>query len=169
MDSFLQEPEKNKGINKILIGALIVGVLVVGAIVWVISLNPSTEQLHDQVLESAYREGSPEFALYTKKIAIQYDQDRTIFSLTGMGTIMMSIGGTVRNMTGKTLTGLEVKASVVDSFGKVIREKTALIIPKQAASLAPDQSFPITVVIEGFSKDDDRAQVRWKVTAIKVE
>jgi len=169
MDSFLQEPEKKRGINKILLGAVIIAVLVVAAVVGIISLQPSKQQVHDQVIDSAYREGSPEFALYTKKIAIQYDADHSIESLTGMGTRMMLIGGIVRNMTGKTLIGLEVKATVIDSFGKPVREKTALIIPKDVDSLGPDESLPIRVVIEGFNKDDDRANVRWKVTAIKVE
>jgi hypothetical protein len=29
--------------------------------------------------------------------------------------------------------------------------------------------MPVKVMIEGFSKDDDRAMIRWKVTAIKTE
>jgi hypothetical protein len=35
--------------------------------------------------------------------------------------------------------------------------------------MAPNENLPVLVPIEGFAKDDDRARVKWKVTAIKVE
>jgi hypothetical protein len=35
--------------------------------------------------------------------------------------------------------------------------------------LANNEVMPVNVILEGFAKDDDRANVRWKVTAIKVE
>lgn len=169
MDTFLQEKNEKQGISKVLIGALLAGLVIVAAIVSLIALKPSSQEARDQALEGAYREGTPEFAAYTKKIIAQTDENRTTQSPTGMGTIVMSIGGSIRNITGKTLTGLELKVGVVDSFGKVLKEKDVLVIPRQAEKLENNQSLPVQVLIEGFGKDDDRANIRWKVTAIKVE
>lgn len=169
MDTFLEEKKEKRGINKVLVAALLVGFVVVGAAVGLIALRPSSQQMQEQALGSAFREGTPEFATHTKKIIAQTDANRTTWSPTGMGTIVMSIGGNIRNITGKTLTGLELKVGVVDSFGNAVREKTLIVIPKQAEKLENNQSLPVQVLIEGFTKEDDRAQIRWKVTAIKVE
>lgn len=169
MDSFLQEPEKKKGLNKTMLGALLIGTILIIALIAVISLKPSDKQIQEQVLENAFHEGQPEFALYTKKISINTIEDKTTESPTAFGTIVMSIAGSIRNITGKTLTGLEIKVTVVDSFGNAVKDKTILVIPKQAEKLETGQSLEVRVLIEGFKKDDDRAQIRWKVTAIKVE
>jgi uncharacterized repeat protein (TIGR01451 family) len=37
------------------------------------------------------------------------------------------------------------------------------------ATLAPGETIPITLTMDGFTKDDDRANIRWKVTAIKTK
>jgi hypothetical protein len=50
-----------------------------------------------------------------------------------------------------------------------VKEKTLLVIPRQAERLETGQALDIQVSIEGFEKSDDRAQIRWQVTAIKVE
>lgn len=170
MDTFLTEknPER-KGINKTLLAALAIAAIVVIAVIGIISLKPSMQEVEKQALEGAYREGTPEFAAYTKKIAAETDENRTTQSPTGLGTVVMSIGGNIRNITGKTLTGLELKVGVVDSFGKILKEKTLIVIPKQAERLDNNQTLPVQVLVEGFSKEDDRANIRWKVTAIKVE
>jgi len=169
MDSLLQTAKKDKGSNKILLIGLVAGVLIVAAAIGLLSLRPSIKEVEHQALESAFREGTPEFERYTKKIIAQTDENRTMQSPTAMGTITMSIGGIIRNFTGQTLTGLELKVGVVDTFGNLLREKTLIVIPKQVESLENNQTMPVQVVIEGFERNSDRANIRWKVTAIKVE
>ncbi len=169
MDSFLQEQSKEKGSNKILIGALTFGILAVLVAIALLSMKPSATQVEQEALEGAFREGTPEFANYTKKIVAQTEEDRTTKSPTAMGTIVMSIGGTIRNFTGKTLTGLELKVGVVDSFNTVLKEKTVLVIPKRQENLDNNQTMPVQVTIEGFDPKADLANIRWKVTAIKID
>lgn len=169
MTTLFEEPEKNTGSKKIILGALIAAVLAVAAIIGLLSLKPSATLVEQQALEGAFREGTPEFETYTKKIVAQSDYDRTTKSPTAMGTISMFIGGTIRNFTGKNLTGLELKVGMVDSFDKVLREKTVIVIPKQREKLDNNQTMPVQVTIEGFDPKDDLANIRWKVTAIKVE
>jgi hypothetical protein len=168
MDTFLENKKEKQGINKILLGAVVVGFLVVAAIVGLIALRPTPQDVQQQALDGAFRENSPEFAALTKRIVAQTDVDRTTQSPTGMGTVVMSIGGTIRNLTGKTLTGLELKVGVIDSFGNPIKDKTFVVIPRQAEKLENNQTLPVQVSIDGFSREDDRANIRWKVTAIKV-
>jgi hypothetical protein len=169
MDNFLQEPDIKKGNGKVFLLASIIGILIIGAVLGLVSLKKSTQQIQVDAMDGAYREGSPEFEKYTKKIIAETNEDRTTQSPTGMGTIMMSIHGSFRNITGKTLTGLEIKVAVVDSFGKVVKEKTTVVVPKELEKLENNQVLSVQVTIEGFEKTDDRANIRWKVTAIKVQ
>lgn len=170
MNTLLQEPNDEKGSKKILLGALAAGIVAILLIVALLSLIPSATHVEQQALEGAYREGSPEFQTYTKKIVAQTDFDQTTRSPVGTGTIMMSIGGIIRNFTGRTLTGLEIKVGVVDTFGNVLKEKTQIVIPRQQRErLDNNQTMPVKVTIEGFDPKADLANIRWKVTAIKVE
>ncbi len=167
MDTFLKEPEKKSNSNAIFIVAIIAGVLIVGAILGLVALKKTTQQIQVDALEGAFYEGSPEFEQYTKKIIAETNHDKTTESPTGMGTIVMSIRGEITNITGKTLTGLELKVSVVDQINNPVKEKTFVVIPKEVDSLETAKTLPVQVSIEGFNKDDDRANIRWKVTAIK--
>jgi len=169
MDSLLQEPQKEKGANKILIGALTAAVLALLVLIALFSFRPSATQIEQDALEGAFREGTPEFQTFTKKISAKTEENATTKSPTAMGTMIMSIGGTIRNSTGKTLTGLELKVDVVDTFNNPLKEKTLIVIPKQQEKLENNQTLAVRVNIDGFDLKADLANIRWKVTAIKVE
>jgi hypothetical protein len=140
----------------------------VAVAVWLLSFRPPMDEQVAQILAGAYREGSPEFAEVTKDIIISTD-DRTVESPTGLGTISMFINGTIRNKGTKTITVLEVNVAVVTQFNKVLKERRIVVVPIQQATLGPGETIPITLTMDGFSKDDDRANIRWKVTAIKTK
>lgn len=167
METLFQEPNKEKGSKKILIAALAIAVLAVAAIIALISLKPSQTVVEQDYLKGAYREGSPEFQTLTKKIVCQTIENATTSSPTAMGTKMMSIGGTIQNFTGKTLTGLELKVGVVDTFRSVVKERTVTVIPTQREQLDNNQTMPVRVNIEGIDPNADLANITWKVTAIK--
>jgi hypothetical protein len=169
MKTLTDEPEKKKGFNILFVVAILVGIGLVAGLLGLVSLKKSSQQIQVDAMEGAFREGSPEFEKYTKKIIAETDVDNTQQSPTGLGTIVMSIRGNILNITGKTLTGLEIRVSVVDSDHKPVKEKIAIVIPKEVEKLETGKSLPVQVVIEGFNKDDDRANIRWKVTAIKVQ
>jgi hypothetical protein len=161
---------KAKNVNKsFLIAILIAVLLVAGGILLIWKLQPSMQEQQEQALSGALREGSPEFDTLTRRIIAETDEDNTIQSPVGTGYWMMNIGGRIRNNSDKTLNGLEVKVSVVDSFGKVVKEHTMLVIPNQRKKLAPKEQMNVSIRIDGFKPDDDRANIRWKVTAIKTE
>jgi hypothetical protein len=135
---------------------------------WIYNL-PSAKQVDEQLLAGAMREGSSDFETFTKKIVVENDRERTMESPTALGTIQMSIWGKVRNLTGKRITGLEIKATVIDMLDKPVKEKTFVAVPKQRASIENFEVMEVNTMMDGFKKEDDRANIRWKVTAIKVE
>lgn len=156
----------NKGF---LIALLVAVVVVAGGVGLIWKFSPSMEEQKQQVLEGAIREDSPQFAELTKKIIAENDEDNTWQSPLGTGFIMMNIAGKIRNNSDKVINGLEIKVSVLDSFGKTVKDKVLTIVPNQQPKLEPKGEMNVVVRIDNFNKDDDRARIQWKVTAIKVE
>ena len=166
----MPEGESKKSVNKSFLVAVLIAVLLIGGgilLIW--KLQPSMQEQQEQALSGALREGSPEFNTITKRIVAENDEDNTWFSPVGTGFIMMNISGKIRNNSDKTLTGLEINVAVLDSFGKVVKDNTLLVVPTQQKKLAPKGEMKVNVRIDGFKPDDDRARIQWKVTAIKTE
>jgi hypothetical protein len=80
----------------------------------------------------------------------------------------MVLETTARNFTGRTITGLEVKGTVVDLEKKPIREQIVTVVPgRQAQELEPNKTIPVRIRIEGFSKSDVRANIKTEVVGIR--
>jgi len=166
MDELFNTEKEKKGINPVFVVGILVGLVLIAGSIWLLSRTPSMEEQTAKILRGSFREGSPEFAELNKDIIISTDQG-TVQSPTGMGTISMYINGKIRNKGSKTISVLEVNVAVVTQFNDVLRERKILVVPVQQPVLGPDQTIPITLTLDGFTKDDDRANIRWKVTAIK--
>ncbi len=166
MDDIFKPEEKKRGINKVFIAAMLIGVVAIGAVICYLSLTPSIDVQTAKILEGAYREGSPEYAELNKDIIISTD-DKTVQSPMATGKISMFIHGNIRNKGTRTINILEVSVSVVTQFNDVLRTRNVLVVPVQQTTLGPGETIPITLTFDGFNKDDDRANIRWKVTAIK--
>jgi gas vesicle protein len=165
MDTLLARDEEKRGLNKIFLVGILIGLAAIGAAVYLLSLRPSIEEQTNSILAGAIREGTPEFAELSKDIIISTD-DRTVESPTGMGTISMFINGKIRNKGDRTIDILEISVVVVTQFNQVLRERQILVVPVQQALLEPGQTIPVTLTMDGFSKNDDRANIHWKVTAV---
>ena len=165
MESLLPKEEK-RGINKTFVVAILIAIVVIAGLILLLSRRPPVDDQMAQLVASGYHEGTPEFAELSKDIIISTD-DRTVQSPTGLGTISMYIYGKIRNKGDKTIDILEINVAVITQFNQVLKEKKILVVPVQQPTLDPGQTIPVTLALEGFSKDDDRANIRWKVTAIR--
>lgn len=169
MGTLLAREEQKKDVNKVFIAGLIVGLAAIGVAIWLLSFRPPMDQQMAKLLEIAYKEGSPQYEELRKDIIISRDEKNTIESPTGLGTISMFIRGNIRNKGDKSIDILEVSVFVVTQFNQVLKEKKILVVPVQEAVLGPGQTIPITLTLDGFNKNDDRADIRWKVTAIRAK
>jgi hypothetical protein len=166
MDTLFEKQENKRGINKgFLIGG-VVGLLAIAGLVLIAMQRPSMQDQMAAVLADAHREGSPQFEEITKDIIISTG-DNTVESPNAFGSISMFIAGKIRNKGIRTINGLEVNVAVVDQFNQTLKEKKVLVVPTQVSQLGPNEVIPITLSVDGFNKDDDRANIRWKVTAIR--
>ncbi len=167
MEEFLAHRDEKKGINKIFIIALLAAAVLIGVVILVMSFRPSLEDRMAQVLATAIHQGEPGFDELSKDIIIS--NDNTIESPMATGKISMFLHGKIHNKGTKTITVLEVDATVVTQFNQVLRERRMLVVPQQEPTLGPDAVIPITLTFDGFEKSDDRANIRWRVTAIKAQ
>ena len=170
MDTFLHEQETKKSrLSGVLIGALLVAAAIVAGGLWLLTFQPNREEQQQLQMVGAFMEGTPEFDNYTKQLVITTDFDGTTESPLGLGTIQMSIHGTIRNKGAKVINGLEVTVSVVDKQNKIVKAKKTMVVPNQAEILQPNETISVFVPMDGFSKTDDRANIRWKVSAIRFQ
>lgn len=168
MDDLFNTETKQKRFNPVFIVGILVALAVLGGAFWLLSRKPSLDEQVAQIVSTASHEGSPEFAELSKDVIISTDPN-TVQSPTGLGTISMFITGKIRNKGTRTISVLEVNVAVITQFNEVLRERKILVVPVQQPVLAPGDTIPITLTLDGFSKDDDRANIRWKVTAIKAQ
>jgi len=169
MENFLKERPRSKQSRTILFAGALVGLLLIAAIVAGVSYLPTAEEKKEDLLADAMLPGSKGFEEYTKEIIITTDTKRLQESRTGLGDIVMRIGGRIRNKGDKTITGLEISVGMVDGKNQLIREKKYLIIPNKFEELGPHETIDVDANVAGFKDGDDRANARWKVTAIKLK
>jgi hypothetical protein len=147
--------------------------VIITAIVLYLLITPTPPDPLFTKLEGAIREGK-EFEDLRSRIVVEPDLDCsdqrcTTESPNATGLWQMYVVGTVRNFTGKTIVGLELNAAVVDIDGKVVKDKTITAIPIRQPELQNNKTMSVGVMIDGFKKDDDRANVKWTVTGVKVQ
>ena len=116
-------------------------------------------------LQGAIREGSPQFAENKKNIVL--DDPEATEAKRALGDITMTLQTTVRNLTGKTLSGLEIRAAVVDYEGKPVKQRAVVVVPTKVPELAPNKTLPVAVTLDGMSDTDARANIKMEVTGFK--
>jgi hypothetical protein len=152
-------PEEPPRRTLIIVVAVIAAILIGGFFYLLLRTTVTSNQAPR--LANAIRSGSPDFEKY--KIAL--DEPEADESPRALGDIVMTLSTTVRNFTGRTITGLEIKGSVVDHDGKTVKENTVIVIPlKQVPELEPNKTMHASVLLEGFTDTDDRANIKMEVT-----
>lgn len=119
----------------------------------------------EPVLNGAIRAGSPEFDQYVAKINL--DPPEADEAKRALGDIVMNLQTTVRNFTGRTIDGLEIRAAVVDGEGKPVKERTVVMIPTKQPELQPNGTMLAVVRLDGMKETDHRANIRMEVTGFK--
>ncbi|HJR06651.1 MAG TPA: hypothetical protein VJ842_05295 [Pyrinomonadaceae bacterium] len=157
--------------RKIFIIAAIVSALLIAALVfWATRSRPTNGTNQQPRLADAIRADSPEFAQLRDKIVVESLPDEATESPRPAGDIVMTLHPKVRNFTGRTITGLELLATVVDLDNKPVRQRTKIAVPNAETGLSElehNKVIMVPILMEGFKKDDVRANIRVEVTGVK--
>jgi hypothetical protein len=158
-------PEETSHRTLIIVVAVIAAV-VIGGFFYLLfrrALAPSAAP----ALAGAVRPGSPDWDKYSKLIA--RDDPEADEAKRALGDIVMTLHTTVRNFTGRTITGLEVNAAVIDHDGKPVKERTVVVIPGRQTELEPNKTMKVSVMLEGFTETDDRANIKLDVVGFTLK
>ena len=158
-------PEEQPRRTLIIVVAVVAAILIGGFFYLLLRTTVTSNQAPR--LRNAVRAGSPDFEKYKKLIAL--DEPEADESPRALGDIVMTLSTTVRNFTGHTITGLEIKGTVVDHDGKPVKERTTVVIPTRQAELDPNKTMKVSIMLEGFTDSDDRANIRVEVTGFTLK
>ena len=119
----------------------------------------------EPTLQGAIRAGSADFDKYKQGIVLE--EPEATEAKRALGDWVMTLRTTVRNVTGKTLNGLEIRAAVVDHQGNAVKERTVVVIPGRQPELPPNKTMDVPVMLEGMKDTDDRANIKMELTGFK--
>ena len=153
-------PEDKSRRTLIIVVAVIAAVFIGGF--FYLLLRKSVASGTPPALQGAIRPGSPDWEKYAKLIAL--DDPEADEAKRALGDTVMTLQTTARNFTGKTITGLEIRASVVDHDGKPVKQRTLAVIPGRQTELDPNKTMRVAIVLDGFTDEDDRANIKMEVS-----
>lgn len=154
-------PDEDSSRRKVIIIVALVAAIII-AIFFYVLMRASSSVRVEPTLASAIRPGSPEFAQYHSKITV--DEPEATEAKRALGDIVMNLQTNIRNFTGRTLTGLEVKGMVVDHQGQPVNQKTVVVIPTNQPELENNRTIAVNIRLEGMTDQDDRANIKVEVT-----
>jgi hypothetical protein len=159
-----QIPAADDSRRKVIIAVAVIAALCIAALFYFL-MRASSRVAVEPTLEGAIRAGSPEFAQYQPKIVL--DEPEADEAKRALGDIVMNLRTTVRNFTGKTINGLEIRAAVVNHQGQPVKQRTVVVIPPRQPELEPNKTLPVQIMLEGMTDADDRANVKMEVVGIR--
>jgi hypothetical protein len=150
-----------------LMAALITAALVIaGSMLYEMS-RPSTYLRIEPQLEGALRPGAAEFEELSGRITVE--QPVAMEKLHPMNDMVIELTSTVRNNTGRTIRGLEMRGAVFDAQSVVLRERTVVVIPARQTALEPEEAISVRILLKGFNPEAERTGALMEVTGVNVE
>lgn len=166
------EKENTSGSIYVLGAIVVLSALLIGGYIWLRRQPSQDPKITQAKLENAIRPDAPEWKQYAEKIVL--DPPEAVESKRTVGDVWMQLQTTVRNFTGRTLTGLEIKGTVVDLQGKPVKERTVVIIPgtvngESLTELENNKVLRVPISIDGFKTTDVRANIKMEVTGFRLQ
>lgn len=170
-DKINQSNESDKTRRTVFIVAAVVALALIGGLIYYLKTRPETPQTAgpvDEKLQDGLRAGAPDFDKNRNLISL--DEPVADYSSSVAGGLQMILATTVRNFTGRTISGLEMRAAVVDADDKVIRERTKIVIPSgEITELENNKTARVPITVTGFNKEDEKAKIEGGQARLKME
>ena len=163
----IKEPELRWPI--VLIAALITMAiaLLVATMHFVASTPPPMNRSSPAQFEWMLQPGHSEFDQVRQQISIEQLIGNE--KVHPFNNLVVELTGVVRNETGQTISGLEMRGAIVDTENSIVRERTVAVIPLQQTALENNEALNVRILLEGIDRDSDRARVVLEVTGIAFE
>jgi hypothetical protein len=139
--------------------AVVAALLVAGLAYW--ASRPAAAPGEER-LEGAVRPGSPDFPAADKLIVEFNPDENAVIGANALGNYVVTLKPTVRNFTGRAVSGLEFRAAGTDTGGKVIRERTFARDVDVEPNRITSPSFGLN-----FPPDNRPAQLKLELTGVR--
>jgi len=162
----IREPELRWPI--VILAAIITTIIaLVAASLHYVAMTQPVNSYSGPRLTSALRLGAPEFEQVREQIEIA--QLLGTEQLQPFNTLAVDLTATVRNNTGRTISGLEMRGAIVDAQNSTVRERTVMVIPARQTALEPGEAIGVRVLLESINKDSERADMVLEVTGVRFD
>lgn len=162
----IAEPELRWPI--VLLAAAITALLaILTAGLYYVAMAKSDTPYPEVRLEGALQPGQPEFEEFRPHIAIE--QVVGTEKVHPFDTMAVAMTATVRNNTGRNISGLELRGAILDRTNSNVRERIVLVIPRQQKILESGEAINTRILIDRIDKESDRAHLVLEVTAIRFD
>ena len=163
----IAEPELRWPI--VLVAAAITALLAILAagLYYVVMTKSDVNSFTEPRLERALQPGEAEFEEFRQHIAIE--QLVGIEKVHPFDTLAVAMTATVRNNTGRNISGLELRGAILDSKNSSLRERTVMLIPRRQKILESGEVINTRILLENIDKDSDRAHLVLEVSAIRFD
>ena len=163
----IKEPELRWPI--VLIAALITTAiaLLVTAMHFVVSTTSPVNSSSPARFEWMLQPGHSDFDQFREQIVIEQLMGNE--KLHPFNNLVVELTAVVRNQTGRTISGLQMRGAIVDTENSIVRERTVAVIPHQQTALEVNEAISVRILLEGINRDSDRARAELQVTGISFE
>lgn len=163
----IKEPELRWPI--VLFAALITTViaLLVTVMHFVASTDSSVNRYSAPRSEWMLQPGQPDFDQFRQQITIEQFMGNE--KVHPFNDLVVELTAVVRNQTGRTINGLEMRGAILDTANSTLRERTVAVIPVQQTVLEINEAINVRILLEGIDRDSDRARTQLEVTGITFE
>jgi hypothetical protein len=83
--------------------------------------------------------------------------------------VAVEVMGTVRNTTGRTVTGLELRGALLDAQSTPLRARTVVVVPTRQTALEPGEAINVSILLEGIHPEAERSVPVMEVTGVRFD
>ena len=118
-----------------------------------------------QCLENAIRPGMPAFERLREQIILEnFLAEQTVQPFDDLTIDMTAV---IRNSTGRTISGLEMRGAVLDGEKKPLRERTVVVVPLRQTALEPNEVISMRIMLPGVRREKERSEVMMELAAVR--
>lgn len=165
--TLITEPEIRWPVLLVAAAITSVIVLLTTGIIHLLATRPDRGRGLEQRLEGAIRRESPRFDELSGQLVVE--RLGAAEAPRPLNEQAVEITGTVRNATGRTVTGLELRGVILDALSMPLRERTVVVVPLRQAALEPGEAINVSILLEGVSPEAERAAHVMEVTGLRFD
>ena len=165
--TLIKEPEIRWPV--IVVAAAITGVIVLAtaAIISLAATRPYQGPVSEQRLGDAIRQETPGFERFSGQLLVE--QLVATEAPRPPDEAAVEVMGTVRNTTGRTVTGLELRGALLGAQSEPLRERTVVVVPTKQTALEPGETINVSILLEGVGPEAERTAPLIEVTAVRFD